>query len=605
MLLKQRFQKVLIACTLVWALLFTSLPVNGQEFITGSSITGGSSAFVFRKSKKAKKNSALPRRKSKAKRSTRQKKATRRKVVRQSRVVAKKNRVRRSIKKVAPTDFARIDVVELQRKSPKEASKVFAGLAEYHLGLEDTDKAILAYEQAVELDKNNKDAIHGLSEVYTRKGDDAVEADDFGKAKRYYDEAIRLDDKNSSAYAGRGQYYDSLNKENEAKADYLKALSIDPEMNQVKLPLGIIYYQEGEIAKSEGYVVSALTGGEDNAETQYFFGLLKYKQGIDAEAEKALRKSIALDDSNDDAHYYLGAVLNRMGREVDAVKEFERATQIDDKYVPAWFDLGVAYYNQERWNDSIAAFGQAIKYNANQNEDYKRIYFESYANRAEAYRQVEDFNRAISDYNNAVSRIKNDADLYTNFGFVQGRKEKWDLAIDNFKKAAAIQSDAISYANLGWAYINKAAYDKEYNHPKSVIDVSLRNAKPALIKAVGYDSNFLAAYLNLGAVLNDLDESNEAARALENAVRIQKDWVPAMQELGIAYLKQGKYNNAIKQLKRVVKKDNKNDWAKYYLAEATWRKGDKKEARKIQSRLAGSNKRLADRLETIFRTAGG
>ncbi len=604
MLLRKQLQKLLITGTVMWTLIFTGIPVSGQDIVPTSSITGGSSAFVFRKSRKTKKNSALPGRKSKAKRSRQQRKATRRKVVRQSRVVAKKNRVRRKIKKVSSQDFAKIDVAELQRKSPKEASKIFAGLAEYHLGKEDTDKAILAYEQAVELDRENKDAIHGLSEVYTRKGDDALESDDFGKAKRYYDEAIKLDPRNSSAFAGRGQYFDSIDKENEAKADYLMALSIDPEMNQVKLPLGIIYYQEGEIAKSEEYVVSALTGGEDNAETQYFFGLLKYKQGSDIDAETALRKSISLDDSNDDAHYYLGAVLNRMGREKEAVTEFERATQIDNKYVMAWFDLGVAYYNQERWNDSIAAFGQAIKYNANQNVDYKKVYFESYANLAEAYRQTGDLNMAISNYRVATSRIKDDAELYTNYGFVLGRKERWNPSIENFKKAAAIQSDAISYANLGWAYFNKAAYDKSYNQPKSVINVSLRNAKTALQQAVGYDSNFLAAYLNLGVVLNDLDEHNEAAQALENANRIQRDWLPAMQELGIAYLRQGRYNEAIEQFKQIVKKDDKNEWAHFYLAEATWRKGDKKDARKIQSRLAKSNKRLANRLETIFRTSG-
>ncbi len=599
--LRKQLRKVFVTYLLIWAFLIASLPLRGQSIVTSSSVTGGSSAFVFRKAQKARKESALPSRRSRAKRSTEQRKDTQARISRQSRAVAKSNRNRRSTKQVNPQDFAKIDVVELERKSPQEASVVFAGLAEYYIEREEIDKAILAYEQAVELDKSNKDALLGLSESYTRKGDDALEEDDYGKAKRYYDEAVKLDPLNPSAWAGRGQYYDSLDQDEDAKSDYLKALSLDPDFNQVKLPLGIIYYQEGEIAKSDELVVAALSGDANNAETQYFLGLIRYKQGRDAEAETALRKAIALDDSNEDAHYYLGAVLNRMGREKDAVKEFERATQLDDKYVPAWFDLGVAYYNQERWVDSTKAFAQAIKFNSNQTEDLKKIYSESYANMAEGYRQLEEFDKAVTNYRIAVSRIKDDAELYSNYGFVLGRQEKWKPAIENFKKAAELQSDAISYANLGWAYLNQAAYDRSYNQPRSMIEGSLREAKPALAKAVQFDPSFVAAYLNLGVVLNDLGEYLEAAKALEKANSLQKDWGPAMQELGVAYSKLGKYSEAIKLFQKVLKQEDKNIWALFYLGEAEYRSGDKKEARKIQQRLQPLSRKLANQLETILR----
>ena len=601
MFLRKQFQKVFLTSFVIWAFLLTSIPVSGQQVVPGSSLTGGSSAFVFRKVKK--KSTGLPRRR-KAKRSKTQRRSTRRKVVRQSRRVAKKNRVRRKIKKVTPQQFAKIDVVELQRKSPREASKIFAGLAEFRLGQDKVDEAILAYEQAVELDKTNKDAMHGLSEVYTRKGDDSLEAEEFGRAKRYYEQAILNDPKNSSAYAGRGQYYDSIEQVAEAKVDYLKALSLDPDMNQVKLPLGIIYFQEGDIAKSDELVSSALSGGTDNAETQYFLGLIRFKQGNDTAAESAFRKSIALDDSNDDAHFYLGEVLNRTGRAKDAVVEYERATKLDAKYFPAWFALGVAYYNQERWNDSIKAFQESKKYNTNSTADHKKMYAESYANIGESYRQLDNVDMAISNYRNAVNLIENDAELYTNYGFVLGRRESWDQAIENFKKAAAIAPDSISYANLGWAYYNKASYDKIYNQPRNVIEASLSEAKPALSKAVSLDSKFIAAYLNLGVVLNELGDYDEAYDILKKANKLQKDWVPVMVEFGVASLKLKKYDDAIKQLKRVVKKDNNNSWAHFFLAEAYWYKGDKKEARKIQSRLQGmpDGKKRADRLETIFRT---
>ncbi len=599
MVLRSQFQKATLVCLITWTIMIAGLPVRGQDLIASSSITGGSSVFVFRSSRKAKKNSFVARRKSKAKRARSQRNATRRRVVNQSQDVAKKNRDRRNIDQVTPEEFAKI---EIKRISPEAASKVFAGLAEYQLERDKVDEAILAYEEAVQLDKNNKDAVLGLSEVYTRKGDETLEEDEFDKAQRYYDEAIRLDPKNSSAYAGRGQVFDEQEKESEAMADYLKALSIDPTLTQVKAPLGILYYQEGEIAKSEKYIAEALADGADTAETQYFLGLIRYKQGRDAEAETALRKSISIDDSNDDAHYYLGAVLNRLTREPEAIREFERATQIDAKYVPAWFDLGVAYYNQERFAESVMAFKQAISYNTNSTDELKRIYNESFANIAESYRQTNELDLAISNYRIATARITTDPELFTNYGFVLGKKDRWNPAIDSFKKAAALQPDAISYANLGWAYYQRAIYDKSYNHPKSRIDESLRLAKPALINSINYNPNFVAALLNLGVVLNDLGEHSDAVVALEKADSIQKNWVPVMNELGIAYLRVGRYRDAIQQFKKVVRAEGNNVWGLFYLSESEFRNGDINEARKIQRQIRSLDRKMADRLETLFRT---
>lgn len=536
-----------------------------------------------------------------ARRTKKQRRRTRRNVVKQSRTVAKKNRVRRKIKIVTQKEFEEIKV---NRKTPQEASKIFAGLAEFHLRRDGLEKAVLAYEEAVQLDSANKDAKHGLSEVYTRIGDIALNAEKYSKAEKDYAAAIKLDPKNSSAYAGRGQVYDEKEDELKAKADYEKAIELDPSLTRVYAPLGIIYYQEGETEKAEQYINNALAGSSENAETQYFLGLIRYKQNRNAEAVIALRKSIGIDADNEDAHYYLGAALYRLGKESEAIGEYEKTIQIDPKYVLAWFDLGVAYYNSGRYKDSISAYNTSIKFNSNQTTELKKVFGLSFQNVAEAYRQTNQFKLAESKYRVAVDHIKDDPELYGKFGFVLGRLKKWSVAIANFEKAVAINPDAISYANLGWAHYQDALNDEEFNYPKERINAKLRKAKPALEMAVQKDSTFAAARLNLGVVLNGLGESAQAARVLEEAVKLRKNWLPVENELGVAYLNNKQYSKAVKQFKKVTKKNKSFVWAFYNMARAEIFRGNKKAARKIQKKISKMDQTLANKLETDFIQAG-
>ena len=590
----------------MWAFLASGLPLGAQgDAVTVIDISGGSSVYVFRTSRKAKKNNFVARRKSTAKRSASQKRSTRRKVVSESKVVAKKNRSKRTINKVSPAEFKKVEI-QLKRMPRQQASKIFAGAAEYYIDTEsDYQKAAGFLEEAIDLDPDNKDAKLAFSELSVTLGNMALDDTNLGrdlrsrKALSYFEQAVKNDPTNSLAYVGLAQVFDEQDDGDQARANYEKALELDPTLSSVKAALGYIYYGDGRIEDSDRLISEALESGEDNAEIQYFLGLIRYKQGKDPEAEAALRKSIREDSENAEAFYYLGAVLNRMGRDKEAIKEFENAIKLDPKFVNAWFDLGVTYYNNERFDEAISAFDTSVSLNPNSTDELRRIYAESFVNWAEAYRQVGDLDRSIAKYRIAVSLITDDADLFSTFGFVLGSKGLWKDAITNFEKAVAVQPDTLAYTNLGWAYLRSA----QDNHAIRYFDrekADFAKAATALETAITMDSENLAANLNLGIALNGLGKHADAIAPLTKAYRLSPNWLPAVNELGDAYFGTGDYESAEKQYKQTISIDDKFAVGYFNLGKAQHMRGKKKDASKTLGKLQKLDKRLANTLVSFF-----
>ena len=90
-----------------------------------------------------------------------------------------------------------------------------------------------------------------------------LEKEDFDKAKFYFEEAIKYDDKNATAYAGLAETQDSTDESDKAIINYEKALSLNPKLTELYTPLGIAYYQQGDINKAKTYLNKALATDAD------------------------------------------------------------------------------------------------------------------------------------------------------------------------------------------------------------------------------------------------------------------------------------------------------------------------------------------------------
>jgi superkiller protein 3 len=590
MIQKTRWQKAAVSVFLVWTFLIGSLPqAHAQDLIPVSDITGGSSVFVFRSSRKAPPKKFVP--KTVARRSKAHRAETARKVTRQFTVIAKVAPRRTRLKTVDPHNMP-----PSPNTMPKEeAAKVFAGVGEYYIDRQETDSALEFFREAVTLDAQNKDAQMGLSEALALKGNQALAEDKADAAKRFYEESIKYNPKNAVAYYGLGEVYDDLNKEDDALANYEKALGFDKDLTEIYAPLGIIYYQKGEIAKADEYLSKAVAASPESTETQYFLGLIRYSQNRNDEALKAFQQAIKGDKDSAEAHFYAGKALMRLNRNQEAMDEFREALRLKPKYFEAFFDLGAANYETENYPEAVNNFKEATR--------LKNDSIEAYSNLGDAYRQVGNFNDAEASYNLAATFINRDktysredaAQIYSYAGYVIGRQCefnakrgipcRWGTAIGNFEKAIELSPNAADYTNLGWAYYNAAKFDLSQKKEAEGRD-KLGKAKDALQRAVAMNPSYIEApLLNLGVAQIDLGEYDAAIGNLQQVAAKRPDWNFTNYAIGVAYRKSGNLDNAIKWFRKAVDKDPNYVAAWSGLGESEFRNNNKKETERVIGKL--------------------
>jgi hypothetical protein len=186
MSVKKHRLKGFFTLLLIWTFLIGSLPAHSQDIIAASDLTGGPSVFVFRTSRKAKQQKAAFR--TEQKRSVAQKRETRAKIVKQTTVVAKANQVKRPTKRVDPQTFAKVSL-KIKTIPREEASLILAGLGEYYLERDNLIDSIDAFRESVTLDSTNRFGREGLSDAYTRKGNEHLAKEETDKAKNFLEEA--------------------------------------------------------------------------------------------------------------------------------------------------------------------------------------------------------------------------------------------------------------------------------------------------------------------------------------------------------------------------------------------------------------------------------
>ena len=83
-----------------------------------------------------------------------------------------------------------------------EASKLFAGVGEYYMDRDDSDRAIDFFRESLTLSESNSIAKSGLSEALALKGNALLADDSQDVARKFFEEALSYNERNAPAYYG-------------------------------------------------------------------------------------------------------------------------------------------------------------------------------------------------------------------------------------------------------------------------------------------------------------------------------------------------------------------------------------------------------------------
>ena len=176
--------RIVLSFAMIAIILYSPIAAVAQDLVAISSITGGSSVFVFRNTAKA------------AKRTIVSVKPTRTKAQRIETVV-KIKRQYETLAKVAPKRI-KADAVDPVKNPvskslpPAQGAMRFAGVGEFYLDKGDVELATAAFRDALELDENNAAARSGYSEALSTKGNDLLVKDQANAAKSLFLEALKF-----------------------------------------------------------------------------------------------------------------------------------------------------------------------------------------------------------------------------------------------------------------------------------------------------------------------------------------------------------------------------------------------------------------------------
>ena len=583
------FRNKPLAKSFLSSVVFISLNIScifvfPQDIVAADDITGGASVFVFRKSRKEPQEKASAGgirggggrvKTSKARYSTEMaaKRKRRTDQAKTNEGVLAKNRARQ------------------QRNARNAASAALVAKADGQLMGGQIDPAIATYREALKNNPQNAEAKLGLSDALAAKGIEVAGDTNNIAAAAFLEEAVTLDPKNDVAYAKLGELYDARSDATKARVNYEKALEINPELTALYVPVGMSYLNGGEIAKAEYSIQNAEKRGVNDAELYNLKGMILYRQNKNAEALTAFEKALALDARNTTAKYYRGAIFDRMNQPDQSIAAYREAVAMDPGYAAAWFDLGVMYYNRGSYDEAVTAYKEAVRIDPN--------FYQAHANLASTYRQLERYAEANAEYKLAEVGIKDNPDLYLEWGFCLGKTNEWDKAVARLEQARKLSPSAVDDSNLAWAYYNSAQVDKQ-NKKDAEATAKLQKSRDSSKAAVEKDPKLDAAYVNLGSAHNALGEFEAAVAALNIALGLRRDWVIAINQLGIGYRGLNNLTAAIQQFNRVVTLDANNVTGLFNLGSAQHAAGDKKGAKKTQERLKKLNPNLAIQLGNIL-----
>lgn len=312
---------------------------------------------------------------------------------------------------------------------------------------------------------------------------------------------------------------------------------------EVLYRLSVLNAQLGRFEEALGLAARALAGGSGIAQLHFHHGeLLGRLQRTDAALDAYLR-AITLDPRHLEALNVAGDLLNSAGRAAEALPLLERALALQPDYVPALNNRANALQVLGRSSEALQEFDHALRFSP----DNPVILF----NRASALMSLKRYAEAEADCRKALARAPGNVPALFNLGKAQLRQGKHADALATSDRLLALQpGNAGAWCERGnvlaalqrhkeaWASYDKAlAIDPELPDAwfASAMLYSAFQQHEAALKCfrrvAALQPGNAEASSKLAEALRTLGRDEEARIALEDALRIDKDYPFARGEL--------------------------------------------------------------------------
>ena len=191
----------------------------------------------------------------------------------------------------------------------------------------DLPGAETALRKAIDLDKNNNDALQKLGEVQVAEGS-------IDKALALYQQGIKDNPNSIGLYILSGEFYQKKQDWDHAKAMYQQALTIQPEHPLASNNLAYLMLQQGgNVDVALAMAQTARRGMPDLASAADTLGWAYYQKGIYQSAIPQFQEALRLaekhgEPDNPTVHYHLGLAYEKDHQTQQARQQLEKALKL-------------------------------------------------------------------------------------------------------------------------------------------------------------------------------------------------------------------------------------------------------------------------------------
>jgi tetratricopeptide (TPR) repeat protein len=401
----------------------------------------------------------------------------------------------------------------------------------------DAKRAIQALNSVAENDRSDK--------LYSALGYTYEEQKDYPNAIRAYRKAVELNKDNLDAVRGLAQNLMNAGQYDAALDQYRAITEANPEDAQTYLRMAEIYRRVGKfdmaldsLKKAEGLV-------QDSLEVPYNKAVILEAQGNFTGAAEILRGLIQKTDKPDGNYTSsernnravflerLGSVYREMNNTPGAVESFRKMAALgDDNAVRAYQQLIDTYRDAKQWPQATAVAKEAVAKLPN-NRDLRLVLDSQLADQGEP-------EKALSDARALLKGTPEDREIYIALAQMYSRLKRWPDAEQAIAKAYDLSNKPEDKQYV--EFMRGSIYERQKKY---------EDAEQSFKRVLAQDPQNATALNYLGYMLADRGvRLEEALGYIKKALQLDPSNGAYLDSLGWAYFKQGNYDQAEEQLRK-------------------------------------------------------
>jgi tetratricopeptide (TPR) repeat protein len=432
------------------------------------------------------------------------------------------------------------------------SAKLYAALGATYEQRKDYKSAIDAYKHAIQLDRDNLDAIRGLADNLLNDGQ--IDA-----ALDQYKVIADANPEDAQTYLRISEIYRRQGKYDEALDSLKKAEAMVPDALEVPYNIAVVYEAQGHYDDAAKLLQDLLKRTEkaDNSYSQSDrdnraifverLAVVYQAGGRDDDAVKLLQDVLKKTEKDDSSYSQSdrnnrSMLLERLGSVYRDQQNYQAAVETYRKMIPlgddntrtAYQDIIDADRDAKQWPEATAVAKEAVQKLPDDRE--LRMVLDAQV------ADTGDPEKPLADMRSLLKGVPEDREVYVRLGIMYTRLKRWSDAEEALNKAEQLSTksedkEAVFFL-LGDTYEHEKKYDEAEAEFKKILA-----AHPQNDAAVASTLNYLG-YMNA-----DRDvRLEESLNYIKQAVSMEPSNGAYLDSLGWAYFKLGKYDLAEENL---------------------------------------------------------